>query len=145
MLAHFLCDMPLSGDHGGAKKGKNRRRPKTPSQRQAELAVLDDIRLDKSIDESLLEMAMEKSLTEPHESHLLDMVIKMSLTAPAPQCQSSNAPNNGASSSSDANTNTDGQSCNANINANANEPSGEQKPAANPQEWQTKWEAPYAT
>ena len=85
MLAHFLCGMPLSGDHGGGRKGKNRRRPKTTSQQESEIAVLDDIRLDKAFDESLLEMAMEKSLTEPHESHLLDMVIKMSLTVPAPQ------------------------------------------------------------
>ena len=78
------------GDHGGGRKGKSRRRPKTTGQRQAELAVLDDIRLDKAIDESLLEMAMEKSLTEPHESHLLDMAVRMSLAEPAIDALGSN-------------------------------------------------------
>ena len=91
MLTQFLCGMPPSANgHGGERHGKSRRRPKTTGQRQAELAVLDDIRLDKAIDESLLEMAMEKSLTEPQESHPLDMAIKMSLAEPALDALESN-------------------------------------------------------
>ena len=97
MLTQLLCGMPPSADgHGGERHGKNRRRPRTTNQREsANIAMLDNRRLNQAIDESLLEVAKLESmtLTEPDGSDSHSQVAKqseMSLAEPglAFQCQS---------------------------------------------------------
>ena len=92
MLTQLLCGMPPSADgHGGERHGKNRRRPRTTNQREsANIAMLDNRRLNQAIDESLLEAARLESLTEPDESDShLEMAKQLSLAEPGPasQCQ----------------------------------------------------------